>query len=670
MSTTLTVDPGPLEAVRAALVHLAAGRDVDIDAALADPDAVRETLRLLARHAPLRAAVHPTHPDAVTDPDPVVAGAAVDQVIAQMKARADQARKQEKAAKRGTAEQRRLARLEADLTRVRNERAAATQRAADATAVAADLRAALADLTAAIREESARADAADAVARATRDSLTEPRTLARHLLQALDTEPQVLQASLVVAPDAQRATIAGWVRQVLSEIATPVLGRARARAQALSVTMLGGGVEVGGSCALVTASGTRVLVDAGVRPGATTVAQMPPPGLAAALEAGPVDAVILTHAHADHCGWVPAVLATCPGVPVYATAATADLLAPMWSDTVRIFDRGDGPGPYAAGEVTAALAAVHPVPFSRPVQVGALTFELFPAGHILGAAGVHLSDGTHRVVISGDVSPAGQSTVGGWQLPEAARRPDLLVLESTYGASPAHRGRGAALEELVRDVELTVNAGGRVLVPAFALGRAQEVALALSEALPTVPVFLDGLARDITDVFEQHTGPDGRPIRVWSDTVQAVPRGQTAQWARRTNRCVIVTTSGMLTAGPVVTWAAQILPDPRSLLAIVGYQDPGSPGGQLLRVVERGERVDLPGPDGAPWPVEVNAPVRRYGLGAHASADDLVAIATHAHAGATMLVHGDPAARDALTDRLVRRHLPVTDPDTAWVGGH
>jgi len=663
---TVLVDPGPLEAVRAAVVHLAGDQSVDVDALVADPTAVRDMLRTIASSAPLRAAARVVVADPVTDPDPAVAAQAVQAVIASMKARADQARKAERAAKRGTPEQRRLARVEADLARARTERAAAMAQAAEALASAAELRRTVADLSSAVHEEEARAQAADALARATREAHTHPSTLARGLLEALDAHPAALDAALVVAPVHERAVGAALVRQVLSEMATPVLGRAQARAQALAVTMLGGGVEVGGSCALVTASGTRILVDVGTRPGASSVDQMPPPGLAQALADGPIDAVVLTHAHADHSGWVPALVAAQPGIPVYATPGTRDLLAPMWQDAVRVFASDQDPAPYGAGHVTAALATVHAVPFVRPVQVGSLTFELFPAGHILAAAGVHLTDGTHRVVISGDLSPAGQATVTGWTLPDSARHPDLLVLESTYGNTPMAHARRTEIDALVRDIELTAAAGGRVLVPAFAVGRAQEIALAISGALPAVPVFIDGLARDVTDIYEQHIGPDGRPLQIWSDTVQPVPRGQSATWARRTRRCVVISTSGMLTGGPVLTWAKEILPDATSLLAIVGYQEPSSPGGHLLRVAERGELITLPEMNGPPSTVEVNATVRRYGLGAHASADDLVAIATDTRAGATMLVHGDPDTRSALAERLERRHLAVAPADGTW----
>lgn len=500
----------------------------------------------------------------------------------------------------------------------------------------------------------------DAAASA-RAALSTPRVSARHLLSALEADAALLEQAAIVLPEqVDREQVAGWVRAVLSELADPRAGRAAASARAMSVRMLGGGVEVGGSCAMVAAGNTRLLVDAGTRPNVTAFAQMAPPGLEAALAEGPIDAIVVTHAHADHIGWVPAVVAQCPGVPVYATAQTADLLGTMWADSARIYSKspnGGRPVPYGDEEVSAALAGVDPLLFGQATQVGDVRIELFPAGHVVGAAGVLLDDGETRVVISGDVSGPGQLSVAGWELPAAAHRPDLLVLESTYGAAGALASRDTVVADFLRDIELTVSAGGRVLVPAFALGRAQEVAMLIARHLPN---------RAVTDVFEKHTGADGRPMAIWSDQVRPVRRAGTYSEVSRFTSGVIITTSGMLAAGPALTWARAVLPEAKSLLAVVGYQDPNSPGGRLLTLSGSGDTWRLPNSKGGFDRVEVNATVRKYGLGAHASSDELVRIATGVQAATTMLVHGDPGARSALGERLQTRNLDVVDAGAPW----
>jgi Cft2 family RNA processing exonuclease len=665
------VDPDVLVILRAAASDLyadAAGT-LDLERALSDLAVVRDVTNILAASPDLRARLALQHAHDLLTPDASDARQRADRILALLKSRGDTARREAAALKRGTAEERRTTRAEATLAQLRGERDAAVARSVTASATIDSLRTKVAELDDAVRAESRPADLSVSTADATQSAMRDPRLVARRLQDALELNAVPLDKAAVVVPPEHRDTALGWVKAVLAELANPTVARRQAAARALAVEMLGGGVEVGGSCALVSADSTRILVDAGTRPGAQTSEQMMPPGLTAALAAGPVDAIVLTHAHADHIGWVPAILAAYPQIPVYATEGTADLLPTMWQDSAKIYsgrDRAPGPVPYTEQDVRTALGAVVPLPYGRLVQVGDLSFTLFPAGHILGAAGVHVTDGQHRVVISGDVSRDGQQTVSGWDLPEDAINPDLLVLESTYGATPINAARSAVVDDFIRDVQRTVAGGGRVLVPAFAIGRAQEIAMLCAERLPNVPVRIDGLARDITTLYEKHTGANGKPLSIWSDLCRPVPRGHTSSEVEQFKSGVIVTTSGMLAAGPVVTWARSILPDPASAVAIVGYQEPNSPGGHLLRKAESGEPFTLMGPDRRPVAVEVNAAVRRYGLGAHASSADLVAIATQVRAASTMLVHGDQDAREALSARLSSRYLDLVVPDKAW----
>jgi Cft2 family RNA processing exonuclease len=222
-----------------------------------------------------------------------------------------------------------------------------------------------------------------------------------------------------------------------------------------------------------------------------------------------------------------------------------------------------------------------------------------------------------------DVSRPGQKTVGGIEIPHAARGADLMLLESTYAGSGRRAPREVEVAQLMRDVTTVTSAGGRVLIPAFALGRAQEVAAVLAEHLPDVDVLVDGMARDVTAVYESHTGPDGGPLRIFGSRVRRVPTGGTHAAIASLRTGVVIATSGMLTAGPAVSWARALLPDPAAGLMIVGYQDEESPGGRLLALAEAGGgRFELPTPTGGPAvAVDVAAHVARYGLGAHASAD-------------------------------------------------
>lgn len=474
-----------------------------------------------------------------------------------------------------------------------------------------------------------------------------------------------------------RAQVTSWLPALLEEIARPT------RLQSvtdltLTVDVLGGGDEVGGSCVLITGGGTRILVDCGARPSGDDETTMAPPHIARALE-GRLDAIVLTHAHNDHIGWVPAVVARQPDVPVIATLATCDLAATMWNDSARVLRRRtEGPGwrgkplpPYTDTDVDVTVRQLRDVAMGRTVSVGALAIELFPAGHIVGAAGAIVTAGEQRVVVSGDVSRPGQKSVGGFVLPDSGRVADLMLLESTYGDDrKPTESRSKIISDFVKEVQLTVERGGVALVPSFALGRAQEIALICAEYLPDVDVLVDGLARDVSDIYEKHRGPDGEPLSVFAGNVRRVGRGRTIDEKLRLRSGVVIATSGMLNQGPAVEWARRVLPDRDSSVLLVGYQDSESPGKSLLRVAERGGgKFTLPVRDSGSEEVDVLARVEQFHLGAHANANELVTMSTEARAHQLMLVHGEVTARQQLAGRMLKRGQRMVNPGTVWQPG-
>jgi Cft2 family RNA processing exonuclease len=318
---------------------------------------------------------------------------------------------------------------------------------------------------------------------------------------------------------------------------------------------------------------------------------------------------------------------------------------------------------------------------------------------VLGAAGVVISaDGGRggRVVVTGDISNVRQSSVAECELPpdDVVRGADLLVIESTYchDTLPPREDQVAQLVNEVRDV--VVDGWGRVLIPAFALGRAQEIALILAEHLPEVPVLIDGLARQVSTIYEVFgeteatrltegrvearlrtaAGIDrddllppaevARAVKVFSDTVRPVPASGRYRAIRGFNRGVIITTSGMLTGGPAVQWAREILPEPRDALFLCGYQDEEAPGRRLAELCEQpeGQRSPLMLADHRSGLIEVPvaARVRNYRLSAHADRSGLMEVIDRVAANEVMLVHGIRRNQD-----MFRRVLHVRGQGTA-----
>ncbi|GAA3422529.1 hypothetical protein GCM10018952_74740 [Streptosporangium vulgare] len=437
----------------------------------------------------------------------------------------------------------------------------------------------------------------------------------------------------------------------------------------LRVLPLGGATEIGGSCVLIEAGGTRLLVDAGLRPGDPA---QPPRDIDQALS-GPIDAVVVTHAHTDHCGYVPALVERMPRLRVIATPATVRLMPAMWTDSAKLMDLrrrthrewgASGEALYHGDTVKAAVQRCEEIPYGVRRRIGDLTLELFPAGHILGAAGVVVQAGEQRVVVTGDISGFRQESVDGYEIPDVAREADLLVMESTCCAE-IHDARETRVNDLVRAVEDVYSAGGRVLIPAFALGRAQELALIMRNRLPHVPVLLDGMAADITSSFESITADRGSPLRIVGGNVKRANRPDDLD---QFTSGVVITTSGMLTGGPAVQWAARILPEANSALFLSGYQDEESGGARLLRLAEE-HASHLPIDDhGVERRIPLRARIEMMRLSAHADKRGLLEIADEVAAQQVMLVHGIPSRQRDFAKILEIRHHRMT-PTGLWHNG-
>jgi Cft2 family RNA processing exonuclease len=333
----------------------------------------------------------------------------------------------------------------------------------------------------------------------------------------------------------------------------------------------------------------------------------------------------------------------------------------MWQDSIKVMrsqavhrQGAAGVPLYDAADFAETVRRLDELAFGVPRPIGDLTIELFPAGHILGAAGVVVRAGEQRVVISGDISGFQQESVGGYKIPGSARDADLLVLESTCCAD-SHGKRDDKIGHLIHLVEEVVTGGGRVLIPAFALGRAQEVAMLLRRHLPHIPVLIDGMAREVSATFESISGTRDHPLEIFGSSVTSARRPQDLE---AFTKGVVVTTSGMLTGGPAIEWAARILPEPQSAVFISGYQDEESGGGRLLETAV-GSDFTLDGHRGS-VSVPVRARVEQIRLSAHADRRGLIEIANEVSAARTMLVHGvlrrQREFRDVLT---IRGHRTV-----------
>ncbi|MGI6166001.1 MAG: MBL fold metallo-hydrolase [Limnochordia bacterium] len=438
----------------------------------------------------------------------------------------------------------------------------------------------------------------------------------------------------------------------------------------MRIAILGGGNEVGASCIHIDLGDCKLLIDAGIRMGGGVEYGAPQdslPDLARIDELGGVDAIYLTHAHLDHSGALPLVHQAYPKAPIYCTRPTHQLIGVLLADALKIMEqkaeREMEVPLYDVGLVNSMFARVVPVEVTRaaplPQDLGIVHF--FPAGHILGASLIGIESKVGNVLVSGDVSVLDQRTILGMSFPRFD--PNVLILESTYG-NRMHANRLTEEKRLARAVAEIIQHGGRVLIPAFALGRAQEVILilwAMQQAgeIPDCPIWVDGMVRSICDIysnFAEYLCPNlrrkieagGNPFFQKGSRVQPVRNAKQRERIVQGPPCCIVASSGMLSGGPSQYYAEKLASGMHNAIFLTGYQDEESPGRRLLDLAAgRSNRLVL-----GDKQIEVVCMVQQFGLSAHADGGELVSLTHQLKPDHTILVHGDDDARAHLAERL------------------
>jgi metallo-beta-lactamase family protein len=437
-----------------------------------------------------------------------------------------------------------------------------------------------------------------------------------------------------------------------------------------TLSFLGAVGTVTGSRFLLTHRGRRVLIDAGLFQGYKQIRQrnwQPLP-----VDPRLLDAVVLTHAHLDHSGYVPRLARQGFRGPVYATGATCDLCDLLWSDSGHLqeedaayanrhgFSKHKPAEPlYSVRDAELALPLLRATAWHEEFEpVAGMRVQFRRAGHLLGAASVSIElHGSKplRLLFSGDVGRPHDLLM---KPPEPPCESDVLVIESTYG-DRAHADIDcfAELAELLMRV---ISRSGVAVVPVFAVGRAQLLlhliaTLKQSGALPAqLPVFLDSpMAIDATTLYTRHHNEH----RLTPEQCKALAR--TAKWLRTPEDSkslaklhgpmVILSASGMATGGRVLHHLKLYLPSPRNMVLLTGYQAPGTRGASLQ---DAAPSVRIHGED-----IAVKAEVvSLQSLSAHADSHELLAWVRQCPKlpARSFIVHGEPAAADAMRQRLER----------------
>lgn len=427
---------------------------------------------------------------------------------------------------------------------------------------------------------------------------------------------------------------------------------------------LGAADTVTGSRSLIQTESARILVDCGLFQGYKVLRERnraPFP-----VSPDTVDAVVLTHAHLDHSGYLPALVRDGFAGRIYATPGTTELCGILlpdsgclleeeteWARTKRSSRHADPRPLYREVDAFAALRAFHPQPLDVPFEPApGVTARLISAGHITGAAQVTIELGEVTLHFSGDLGRLRDPLMRAPEPPPAA---DVLVVESTYGdrSHPAVDPE-AELGPVIRRV---IGRGGVVVIPAFAVGRAESVLLQLSRLrdrgeIPDVPVYLNSpMAVAATELAGRH--PEERrqsaeeAERVASLAIPVRTVEESKALNARSGPMIIVAASGMITGGRVLHHVKQFGPDPRNAILLSGFQAGGTRGADLAAGA-RTLRIF-----GRDVPIEAEV-VQLSSLSAHADAEEIIAWLRTAPRPPrmTFVTHGEPAAADALRRRI------------------
>ncbi len=415
------------------------------------------------------------------------------------------------------------------------------------------------------------------------------------------------------------------------------------------MTALGGFRQVGRSSILVQTKRSNVLLDCGADPGTNE----PPYFDVPEFNLENIDAVVLSHAHIDHCAYIPYLYDRGYAGPLYCTPPTRDLMVLLCLDYIDVAHK-NGFETYPKKAVEKAVKHSITLGYGEVSDITndmRLTFQ--PSGHLLGSSLVHLhiGEGLHNILYTGDFK------FGPSRLFDPAetrfQRAETVIMESTYGASSdVMPSRREVEESLLKTINKTMEEGGKVLIPSFAVGRAQEIMVILAQSGFEYPVYMEGMVWDATAIhtaypeylsryLQREIFHRGRNPFTYEKFKRVAPK-EREKIIESGEPAVVIATSGMLIGGPAVEYLKGFAHSPKNKLIFVGYQAEGTLGSRI----QKGWRsIPISGEGGKTKTLELKLQVETvHGLTGHASRKELMAYIKNLTARPERVVinHGEP----------------------------
>jgi uncharacterized protein len=459
--------------------------------------------------------------------------------------------------------------------------------------------------------------------------------------------------------------------RILRDVGERIFRPTFSKAGYVRLVTLGAFHEVGRAAMLIQAGSSSVLLDSGINPGSQDPTSAYPRFDTDEFDLEKLDAVVISHAHLDHCGILPFLYKYGYDGPVYCSEPTQTLMTLHQLDYLDVHSREGEHSPYDQKDVREVVTHTIPLRYNVVTDVAPdikLTFH--NAGHILGSSMVHLhiGEGLHNIVYSADFK------FGRTMMLDPATalfpRAETLIIESTYGGPddimPDREGVEGKLVSIVND---TVEKGGKVLIPVPAVGRAQEIMLVLDAymkngALRELPIYIEGMVNEATaihtafpeylvrDIKEQILHKDINPFQ--SEYFHPVTHPSDREEIIAGGPCVIIATSGMLEGGPAIDYFRHLAPDPRNTLAYVSYQVDGTLGNRIKNGLKE---VSLYAHDGKMEMVKVNMRVESIeGFSGHSDRNQLLGFIKRMTPKPTKIIvnHGERRKSDLFAQNVNR----------------
>jgi Cft2 family RNA processing exonuclease len=439
----------------------------------------------------------------------------------------------------------------------------------------------------------------------------------------------------------------------------------------ITLLPLGGANEIGANSYYLNINGTGIMLDCGMHPKKVGLDALPEFKL---LKDKLIDYVLISHAHQDHLNALPFLIKEYPHIKIITTPQTRAVAELTLHNAISILGRqmkDETFSIYSHDEVDLLIKTIDYKPYEEEFNITGLKSEkgsevkakFFNAGHVLGSAGILITDGNTKIFYTGDINLTSQSLMQGASLPDS--KVSTLILECTYGVSESSKLNSweDEVELFVSSLNKTLNSGGSVLVPVFSFGKMQEILAAIYQQmlkgkLTKADIYTGGIGKKISRVYDynRYVVKQGEHDFILHDIPQKDLFGINSTEELFKYPSIVLASSGMMVESTLsYTLAKRWLRQKDSAIYTVGYMDGETPG-FIIANASRGKKVKL---TEAEKEIEVSCQIKNFSFSAHSKREELLEIVKRLNPGNVVLVHGDPDAIDWMGASIIKQNRAI-----------